>query len=157
MGIGRRAARREWIAAALVFGMLALGGGALAAALAVWTSGMFTSFFPPIDVPISLQVHFDLRVLFVTLGLAILTGLLFGILPAWRSSNLGNSPARSSMRSRLIVFDASARSKVQRVRWAKASRGREPSRVGNSGATGYSMTSAKILSPSSQAFIGWKT
>ena len=40
---------------------------------------------------------------------------------------------------------------------ADARCGVEPSALGNSGATGYSITSAKILSPSSQAFIGWKT
>ena len=85
VGAGRGRLLRQLLVESL---LLSLAGGTLAVALAVWTSGMFASFIPPTDVPVSLQVHFDLRVLFVTLGLAVLTGLIFGILPAWRSSSL---------------------------------------------------------------------
>jgi len=68
--------------------LLALAGGVGAALLTVWTAGTFARFVPPTDVPLSLAVHMDRRVLLVTLALSLLTGLIFGILPALRSSRL---------------------------------------------------------------------
>jgi hypothetical protein len=36
--------------------------------------------------PVSLDLNPDLRVLFVTVSVAIVTGILFGLVPAWRCS-----------------------------------------------------------------------
>jgi len=38
------------------------------------------------QVPVSLDLSPDLRILFLTISVAILTGVLFGLAPAWRSS-----------------------------------------------------------------------
>ncbi|HWX56034.1 MAG TPA: FtsX-like permease family protein, partial [Verrucomicrobiae bacterium] len=65
-----------------------LMGGALAMLLTTWTAGVFSKFFPPSNLPIFLNVHADRAVLLAALGIALLTGFLFGILPALRSSGL---------------------------------------------------------------------
>jgi predicted permease len=69
--------------------LLALAGGALAMVLTTWTAGTFTAFFPPTaNLPLTLNGHADRTVLVVTMGMAILTALIFGILPALRTSGL---------------------------------------------------------------------
>ena len=50
--------------------------------------GAFGSFIPPTNIPIFLDAHADRTVLLVTLAVSMLTGVIFGILPAVRSSNL---------------------------------------------------------------------
>ncbi|HKW97212.1 MAG TPA: ABC transporter permease [Bryobacteraceae bacterium] len=42
--------------------------------------------YAPIDLPRMDEVHLDARVLLFTLAVSIVTGLLFGLLPAWRFS-----------------------------------------------------------------------
>jgi predicted permease len=66
---------------------LSLAGALLGLAFAFWGSRLLVllmtqgSLFPP-----TLDVSPDLRVLSLTASVAILTGILFGIAPAWRSS-----------------------------------------------------------------------
>jgi putative ABC transport system permease protein len=43
----------------------------------------------PADIPRLQETNVDLRVLGFTLGVALLTGLLFGLVPAWRASDIG--------------------------------------------------------------------
>ena len=68
--------------------LLALAGGALAALLTTWSAGSFTGFFAPSNPPLFLEVRADRTVLLATLGASLLTGLMFGILPALRLSSL---------------------------------------------------------------------
>jgi predicted permease len=69
--------------------MLALAGGALAMVLTAWTAGTFAAFFPPnANLPLTLNGHVDHTVFLATMGVAILTALIFGILPALRASGL---------------------------------------------------------------------
>ncbi|HTV59728.1 MAG TPA: ABC transporter permease [Verrucomicrobiae bacterium] len=68
--------------------MLALAGGALAMLITLWTAGSFARFIPPAGIPVSLDVTVDRAVLGATLGFALATAVLFGILPALRSSRL---------------------------------------------------------------------
>ena len=70
--------------------LLAGAGGAVAFFITFWTSGMFMQFLPAIDFPISLGITADRMVLLATLGISLLTGVIFGILPALRAS--GQAP-----------------------------------------------------------------
>ena len=68
--------------------LLALAGGGLAMLVTIWTASSFTRFIPPAGIPLSLDVRADGTVLLVTLAIALLTSILFGVLPAVRSSSL---------------------------------------------------------------------
>lgn len=68
--------------------ILALCGGAIAMLFTVWTAGTLQDFIPPSGIPISMSVHADRSVLLATLFISLITGVIFGILPAFRSSSL---------------------------------------------------------------------
>ena len=69
--------------------MLSLAGGAVALLVTLWTQGALMKFFPVTpDIPVSLTVEADRTVLLTTLVISVLTGVIFGILPALRSSGL---------------------------------------------------------------------
>jgi len=69
--------------------VLALGGGALALLFTQWTQGALMAFLPVTpDIPLSLTVQTDRTVLLATLGISVLTGVIFGILPALRASGI---------------------------------------------------------------------
>ncbi|HXO05390.1 MAG TPA: ABC transporter permease [Candidatus Sulfotelmatobacter sp.] len=70
--------------------MLALAGGGIALLITTWTAGTFMKFIPTTDFPISLGVPVDRVVLLAALAISVLTGVIFGILPALRAS--GDSP-----------------------------------------------------------------
>ncbi len=68
--------------------LLALAGGGIAILLTSWTAGTFEDFIPPTGLPISLHISADRTVLLATLVISLLTGVIFGILPALRASSL---------------------------------------------------------------------
>jgi predicted permease len=68
--------------------MLALAGGAVALLITFWTAGTLMKFMPTTDFPISLIVRADRTVLLATMVISVLTGVIFGILPALRSSGV---------------------------------------------------------------------
>ncbi len=68
--------------------MLSLAGGALAVAVTVWTSGSLMLFVPPISMPIDLTATTDRTVLLATLAISVLTGVVFGVLPALRATSV---------------------------------------------------------------------
>ena len=65
--------------------MLSLAGGALGLLLAVWWSDLLISLGKD-DIPRALQVGLDWRVLGFTLLVSVLTGVVFGLVPALHSS-----------------------------------------------------------------------
>jgi predicted permease len=67
--------------------VLAMAGGAIALMITFWTAGTFMKFIPATDFPISLVVQVDRGVLLATFVISLLTGVIFGILPAFRSSS----------------------------------------------------------------------
>ncbi len=71
--------------------ILALGGGVVALMITFWTTGTLMKFMPTTDFPISLNTRADRTVLLATLVISVLTGVIFGILPALRAS--GDAPA----------------------------------------------------------------
>src|ERR1700751_2740145 len=68
--------------------MLALAGGAVALLITTWTSGTLMKFLPTTDFPLALVVQADRTVLIATFAISVLTGVIFGILPALRASSL---------------------------------------------------------------------
>ena len=68
--------------------LLALLAGAVAMVLTTWTAGTFMKFIPPSGIPIAMDIHADQTVLLATFIISIFTGLIFGVLPALRSSRL---------------------------------------------------------------------
>jgi predicted permease len=84
LGAGRWRLVRQLLVESLI---LALAGGAVALLITSWTAGSLMTFMPVMDVPISLVVRTDRAVLLATLVISVLTGVIFGILPALRSSS----------------------------------------------------------------------
>jgi len=69
--------------------LLALTGGVMALLMTFWTAGTLLNFLPVTpDIPLSLNLRADRTVLLATLVISVLTGVIFGILPALRSSGL---------------------------------------------------------------------
>ncbi len=66
--------------------MLSLTGGALGLLFAFWGVGVLTSLSPG-SIPRVSEIGVDSRVLVFTLGVALLTGIIFGLLPALQASN----------------------------------------------------------------------
>lgn len=84
LGAGRLRMLRQLLTEYLLLAGL---GGTLGLALAV---GMVAGIRPliPADIPRSDAVTLDYRALLFTLGLTVLTTLLFGLLPAWQTAKL---------------------------------------------------------------------
>jgi len=69
--------------------MLAFAGGAVALMITFWTQGTLLKFMPITeDLPLALSIAADRTVLLATLVISGLTGVIFGILPALRSSDV---------------------------------------------------------------------
>jgi putative ABC transport system permease protein len=69
--------------------MLALAGGVVALLITSWTAGTLMKFLPVTeDIPLALSVAADRTVLLAALIISVLTGVIFGILPAIRSSGV---------------------------------------------------------------------
>jgi putative ABC transport system permease protein len=65
--------------------LLSLVGGTVGLLLAVWWSDLLVALGKE-DIPRAVHVALDWRVLGFTLGVSVLTGLIFGIVPAFQSS-----------------------------------------------------------------------
>jgi predicted permease len=68
--------------------LLSLVGGGVALLITVWTAGSLMKFMPETDAPLGLNIGMDRTVMMATLAISVLTGVIFGILPALRSSSL---------------------------------------------------------------------
>jgi len=66
--------------------LLATAGGVLGILLAEWLVGLFRFFLPRTHLPVNLVQTIDGRVLAATVILTVLTGLLFGLVPALQAS-----------------------------------------------------------------------
>jgi putative ABC transport system permease protein len=66
--------------------LLALTGGAVGLVIAYWGRTALWSFRPPFVEQSGIDLTLDSRVLLFTLGISIVTGLLFGIAPAIKAS-----------------------------------------------------------------------
>jgi predicted permease len=83
IGAGRFRILRQLLAESLV---LSLAGGALGLLFALWSGRLLVGMLPQGQVPLLLDIGPDHRVLGFTLAVSMLTGLLFGLAPAWRAT-----------------------------------------------------------------------
>jgi predicted permease len=65
---------------------LALAGGAVGLALAVWMDRALLNFLPAGDSPLTISTAPDWRILAFNLGISLLTGIVFGLAPALQST-----------------------------------------------------------------------
>jgi predicted permease len=95
--------------------LLAVAGGALGFALSLWALHLLLNAIP-IQLPFWMDFGIDLRVLAFTLGITLLTGLIFGAVPALQTSRVdlndtlkeggrGASGFRGRSRSMLVVTE----------------------------------------------------
>ena len=99
--IARAVARQKEIAVRLAIGssrsrlirqllvesvMLSLAGGALGILFSIWTTSALLRLVPADESPIMLRAAPDGRILAFTFGLAVLTGIVFGMAPALQST-----------------------------------------------------------------------
>ena len=94
--------------------LLSLLAGTAGLLLAVWAVQGMVGLMPPIDVPIRFNLGLDKYVLGFTLFASLLTGMIFGLIPAFRTSNVnpvsalkdsvgGGSRMKSRLQSALVI------------------------------------------------------
>ena len=85
IGAGRRRIVRQLLTESL---LLAFAGGAAGLLFAKWASSLLVGFLSTRDSTVFLDLGLDGRVLLFSIGAATITGLLFGLAPAWRASRV---------------------------------------------------------------------
>ena len=73
--------------------LLSTLGAALGLAIARWGSRLLVTFLSPAGRPIFLDLRLDASVLWFSVGIAVLTGLAFGMAPAWRTARVAPNAA----------------------------------------------------------------
>jgi predicted permease len=71
--------------------LLSLAGGAVAVLLTSWSAKSLAGFIPPNSNPIAINGVLDARVTVAIMVLAVLSSVLCGAMPAWRSSGVSTA------------------------------------------------------------------
>jgi putative ABC transport system permease protein len=93
LGAGRARLIRQMLTESLLLSLL---GAALGLLFAQWGSRLLTAMISTTAEPVWLDVGLRSRMLLFTTGVATATGLLFGLLPAWRSARVAPMAAMKS-------------------------------------------------------------
>jgi predicted permease len=88
IGAGKFRLMRQLITESILLGVM---GGALGVALAYWGSSSLLALMAQGRSPVSLRVQPDLRLLAFALAVSLVTALIFGTIPAWRSTDVDPS------------------------------------------------------------------
>jgi putative ABC transport system permease protein len=114
LGAGRWRIIRQLLTESI---LISLVGGAVGVVIAWWGTSLLIALKPE-NLPRLQEIDVDLRVFAFTLGVSILTGLIFGLLPAWTTSRVAaseglkesgrsstSSRAQQRVRSALVVAE----------------------------------------------------
>jgi len=115
LGAGRWRIVRQLLTESL---LLAAMGGALGLMLATWGVNFILKTSPD-AIPRAQEIHLDNRVFVFTFAVSILTGMIFGLIPAWQASKVdvsetlketgrGMSGGRQWLRGSLVVTEVAA-------------------------------------------------
>jgi len=112
LGAGRWRIIRQLLTESI---LISLVGGAVGVVIAWWGTSLLIALKPE-NLPRLQEIDVDLRVFAFTLGVSILTGLIFGLLPAWTTSrvaaseglkesgrSVSSSRAQQRVRSALVI------------------------------------------------------
>jgi predicted permease len=78
LGAGRGQLIRQMLVESVLLGLLGGTGGVL---VARWATDLLVGFQPPLPIPINLDIRMDGSVLLFTLGVSVLAGIAFGLVP----------------------------------------------------------------------------
>ena len=93
LGAGRRRIIRQLMTESLV---LSLVGGALGCAVGAAILEVAPSLIPEGLLPATVTLAFDMRVVAFCAGAALLVGLLFGVMPAWKATEFSSAAVIAS-------------------------------------------------------------
>jgi putative ABC transport system permease protein len=99
IGAGRGRLIRQLLTESILLSLLGAAAGVM---FARWSSHILVAFLSTPTRAVWLNLSLDLRVLTFTISVAVLTGLLFGLAPAWRASRVDPQLAMRGT-SRVIV------------------------------------------------------
>ncbi|MBV8551342.1 MAG: ABC transporter permease [Acidobacteriaceae bacterium] len=87
-------ATRKRIASQLLLEALLLSftGGAIALAVLVWTIGLLNGLLPQMDPPVKFEIAPDVRVLCFTFAAAVISAIIFGLIPAIQTTRPDVAP-----------------------------------------------------------------
>jgi predicted permease len=89
IGAGRFRIIRQLLVESL---LLSVAGGVLGLLLAIWTDRALLAFLPPETIALKLSTTPDLRILLFATAVSLLTGLIFGLVPALQSTKPDVAP-----------------------------------------------------------------
>jgi putative ABC transport system permease protein len=96
LGAGRWRLIRQLLTESVLVSLL---GGGIAVLLAIWATNLLVALRPE-NLPRLQEINLDGRVLLFTFGVSLLTGIVFGLLPAWTASRTAmNDALKESSRS----------------------------------------------------------
>ena len=112
LGASRRRLIRQLLTESV---LLAITAGCVGLLLAYWLVDLLVAFKPPIDFTLTIDLKMDARVLGFTFLLSVVTGIIFGLMPALQATRTDLVPAlkdeaslggyrRSLMRNTLVVL-----------------------------------------------------
>ncbi len=96
LGAGRRRLIRQLLTESVLLSLL---GGAAALLVSLWAGDHFSGLKIPSPYPVVLEARFDVLVFGFALLVSALSGIIFGLAPAWQSSKVALAPALQDARS----------------------------------------------------------